>query len=126
MIRRPPRSTRTDTLFPYPTLFRSARGTLFERVRLARYGPVGLHHRHAIHNEEDCIAARDLRLAGPGDVDAQIIVLGFPGAGDGFVDLGAANPLVKQEAIAGDFRLWTFFQVGRVLDRKSTRLNSSH
>src|SRR3546814_20990593 len=26
MIRRPPRSTRTDTLFPYPTLFRSQRG----------------------------------------------------------------------------------------------------
>src|SRR3546814_17241396 len=26
MIRRPPRSTRTDTLFPYTTLFRSARG----------------------------------------------------------------------------------------------------
>src|SRR3546814_15473676 len=23
MVRRPPRSTRTDTLFPYPTLFRS-------------------------------------------------------------------------------------------------------
>src|SRR3546814_4751484 len=33
MIRRPPRSTRTDTLFPYPTLFRSCRRTLlvFER-----------------------------------------------------------------------------------------------
>src|SRR3546814_8610353 len=27
MIRRPPRSTRTDTLFPYTTLFRSHRGT---------------------------------------------------------------------------------------------------
>src|SRR3546814_1878791 len=26
MIRRPPRSTRTDTLFPYPTLFRSPKG----------------------------------------------------------------------------------------------------
>src|SRR3546814_13504556 len=26
MIRRPPRSTRTDTLFPYTTLFRSAAG----------------------------------------------------------------------------------------------------
>src|SRR3546814_1881644 len=26
MIRRPPRSTRTDTLFPYTTLFRSSRG----------------------------------------------------------------------------------------------------
>src|SRR3546814_771540 len=27
MIRRPPRSTRTDTLFPYTTLFRSARSS---------------------------------------------------------------------------------------------------
>src|SRR3546814_3689158 len=27
MIRRPPRSTRTDTLFPYTTLFRSGRVT---------------------------------------------------------------------------------------------------
>src|SRR3546814_5049815 len=26
MIRRPPRSTRTDTLFPYTTLFRSGKG----------------------------------------------------------------------------------------------------
>src|SRR3546814_10678291 len=29
MIRRPPRSTRTDTLFPYTTLFRSGFGTIF-------------------------------------------------------------------------------------------------
>src|SRR3546814_14235344 len=28
MIRRPPRSTRTDTLFPYTTLFRSCRGAV--------------------------------------------------------------------------------------------------
>src|SRR3546814_5472653 len=28
MIRRPPRSTRTDTLFPYTTLFRSYQGDL--------------------------------------------------------------------------------------------------
>src|SRR3546814_1007935 len=28
MIRRPPRSTRTDTLFPYTTLFRSRRARL--------------------------------------------------------------------------------------------------
>src|SRR3546814_1289482 len=35
MIRRPPRSTRTDTLFPYTTLFRSydfSGGTLVEQV----------------------------------------------------------------------------------------------
>src|SRR3546814_3883038 len=30
MIRRPPRSTRTDTLFPYTTLFRSRLGRLAE------------------------------------------------------------------------------------------------
>src|SRR3546814_9717265 len=50
MIRRPPRSTRTDTLFPYTTLFRSvvlgraamdevvARGTLVDRWRIWRDG----------------------------------------------------------------------------------------
>src|SRR3546814_14174546 len=32
MIRRPPRSTRTDTLFPYTTLFRSF-AVLFEQCR---------------------------------------------------------------------------------------------
>src|SRR3546814_10657735 len=35
MIRRPPRSTRTDTLFPYTTLFRSDRGTGRRRRRAA-------------------------------------------------------------------------------------------
>src|SRR3546814_6728886 len=34
MIRRPPRSTRTDTLFPYTTLFRSARGVRSEQKTL--------------------------------------------------------------------------------------------
>src|SRR3546814_9122943 len=33
MIRRPPRSTRTDTLFPYTTLFRSWTTLLLESVR---------------------------------------------------------------------------------------------
>src|SRR3546814_15987718 len=32
MIRRPPRSTRTDTLFPYTTLFRSARNGMARRL----------------------------------------------------------------------------------------------
>src|SRR3546814_10861955 len=32
MIRRPPRSTRTDTLFPYTTLFRSARRAVLNPV----------------------------------------------------------------------------------------------
>src|SRR3546814_5399179 len=38
MIRRPPRSTRTDTLFPYTTLFRSA-GNVVDPMELAElYG----------------------------------------------------------------------------------------
>src|SRR3546814_9510398 len=36
MIRRPPRSTRTDTLFPYTTLFRSRTERLGGTARLAR------------------------------------------------------------------------------------------
>src|SRR3546814_9458878 len=35
MIRRPPRSTRTDTLFPYTTLFRSHRAALHPRPEAA-------------------------------------------------------------------------------------------
>src|SRR3546814_18644756 len=40
MIRRPPRSTRTDTLFPYTTLFRSPReiAAEYDAVRKAREG----------------------------------------------------------------------------------------
>src|SRR3546814_20786089 len=34
MIRRPPRSTRTDTLFPYTTLFRSTRREFYRRASL--------------------------------------------------------------------------------------------
>src|SRR3546814_4833374 len=47
MIRRPPRSTRTDTLFPYTTLFRSHGGT-HDPVRkgLFRGGNGGHGNRH--------------------------------------------------------------------------------
>src|SRR3546814_10863022 len=39
MIRRPPRSTRTDTLFPYTTLFRSEAGRE-ARIKQGRNGEV--------------------------------------------------------------------------------------
>src|SRR3546814_4199548 len=39
MIRRPPRSTRTDTLFPYTTLFRSPWQRRSEVRQARRYGP---------------------------------------------------------------------------------------
>src|SRR3546814_751279 len=38
MILRPPRSTRTDTLFPYATLFRSRRHTRLRRKRSEHHG----------------------------------------------------------------------------------------
>src|SRR3546814_19821917 len=37
MIRRPPRSTRTDTLFPYTTLFRSLHPRLIGRAVVAHH-----------------------------------------------------------------------------------------
>src|SRR3546814_2596590 len=41
MIRRPPRSTRTDTLFPYTTLFRSRSGVVpLDSVGVRRYSPL--------------------------------------------------------------------------------------
>src|SRR3546814_10547184 len=41
MIRRPPRSTRTDTLFPYTTLFRSHRGAIDDWFALLADTPQG-------------------------------------------------------------------------------------
>src|SRR3546814_11570963 len=58
MIRRPPRSTRTDTLFPYTTLFRSA------RPRRDRFG-VG-HRRH-----HRCRGRLSLVLSGHGAAAAR-------------------------------------------------------
>src|SRR3546814_8104771 len=42
MIRRPPRSTRTDTLFPYTTLFRSQLMTETNQAPRPQYGNMGL------------------------------------------------------------------------------------
>src|SRR3546814_19077759 len=41
MIRRPPRSTRTDTLFPYTTLFRSGRQFRFRTRQAQPYHEAG-------------------------------------------------------------------------------------
>src|SRR3546814_7534695 len=47
MIRRPPRSTRTDTLFPYTTLFRSRLRRARRRAALPRPSPALLPRRPA-------------------------------------------------------------------------------
>src|SRR3546814_10848445 len=53
MIRRPPRSTRTDTLFPYTTLFRSKfRALASGQGAIAR-------RREALEKRRDTLAERD-------------------------------------------------------------------
>src|SRR3546814_14761564 len=66
MIRRPPKSTRTDTLFPYSTLFRSAKAG--ECMELWAQNPPGLEsivHRGTEHTWLDAKRTR-LRRAGIG------------------------------------------------------------
>src|SRR3546814_5717055 len=54
MIRRPPRSTRTDTLFPYTTLFRSPPGRRAEAVMDIADAALGSgRRRHAARTDAD-------------------------------------------------------------------------
>src|SRR3546814_11321659 len=48
MIRRPPCSTRTDTLFPYTTLFRSGVIILFAAIALAAGSGVGWYYKSTL------------------------------------------------------------------------------
>src|SRR3546814_4488291 len=110
MIRRPPRSTRTDTLFPYTTLFRSivAAGDGLG-VRLDAV------HRHRLQGilvlieegvAEDAVRGR----IGVQPLHDEVVVLA--GLDEGAVLAHAAADL--------------FHACLLERDRKSTRLNSSH
>src|SRR3546814_1389943 len=107
MIRRPPRSTRTDTLFPYTTLFRSAPGSLLKNVV-----PV---HRRRGRREDDFQFA----VVG-GEMVARVLYglcsfLAVLRVDDDFAD-AFRN---RDQAIAAN-------AASAPQDRKSTRLNSSH
>src|SRR3546814_5597265 len=100
MIRRPPRSTRTDTLFPYTTLFRSVQaekelGTRLDWVAVDHFN-TGQPHSHIIvrGNDEtgkDLIIARDYMTQGLRTRATEIVSL----------DLG---PRTSQEIIAAQTR----------------------
>src|SRR3546814_18565335 len=115
MMRRPPRSTRTDTLFPYTTLFRSSEALLLGRMMAA----IGL-------NLDEL-----LRLGLPGGVEPDAAgppPVAIPSA-RALLLLGDGPSKALLGKAAGQAR-GTVHQVelgGRPLsDRKSTRLNSSH
>src|SRR3546814_16041907 len=88
MIRRPPRSTRTDTLFPYTTLFRSVLRVLPEVVvvlaALADVGDLGV---GIEHGEDVGLELVEARRAGQFGFGAGVL-LAHPGqlpvAGDVF------------------------------------------
>src|SRR3546814_16983685 len=94
MIRRPPRSTRTDTLFPYTTLFRSDYG-------LVSSGSVGAIQRSLLQLEADGAEhffgepALDLN-------DFMRIDLG----GRGIVNVLAADVLYQKPRLSATFLLW--------------------
>src|SRR3546814_4622071 len=51
MIRRPPGSTRTDTLFPYTTLFRSRLDELTARLHGAQHSVLARHRQRLAHRQ---------------------------------------------------------------------------
>src|SRR3546814_14964175 len=65
MIRRPPRSTRTDTLFPYTTFFRSEQGDapLLRQLDEMRALDRAFAEQHAIVGEDRDRNAPDMREA---------------------------------------------------------------
>src|SRR3546814_10973953 len=102
MIRRPPRSTRTDTLFPYTTLFRSKvskdTGRFIWSLRTVT------------------------TLASIGAVSG--LFTGMLGVGGGFIivpALGYFSELRMHSIVATSLLV-----IALLSDRKSTRLNSSH
>src|SRR3546814_13114187 len=115
MIRRPPRSTRTDTLFPYTPLFRSVQR---DSLRFQ----IGAFRQRRMHRMIDRRAggAQDAPLA-PGVYQATPHLLG-EAAEVGMMRAGGG----QEEAALGDQRRRQAHHLAVALDRKSTRLNSRH
>src|SRR3546814_3682242 len=131
MIRRPPRSTRTDTLFPYTTLFRSVRreaedavragrSELFlsdqtigeDRVGMAMVLAAAAVHTHLVRKGLRSYASINVRSAEVLDTHAFAVLVG--------VGATTVHAYLAEAAIADRQSRGLFG------DRKSTRLNSSH
>src|SRR3546814_20189860 len=101
MIRRPPRSTRTDTLFPYTTLFRSPVGAIIKNSELASFlkelaaeGPDAF---YTGDNAEEIVAALASAPRNPAVMTAQ--------------DL-ATYQAKERPAICGHYRVYTVCGMG--------------
>src|SRR3546814_5245329 len=78
MIRRPPRSTRTDTLFPYTTLFRSSNSSPKTSVTLRSSSPIFFASfviwRSMSANDADTICGKD-QTTRPSGVSHRIVAI---------------------------------------------------
>src|SRR3546814_15779432 len=95
MIRRPPRSTRTDTLFPYTTLFRSI-GRHIEAMRALRCAveqqPLPEESAHGSFVPPTIIEIDDIAQLRRGVFGPVLHVIRFPRAGlDAPVEIGRAS-----------------------------------
>src|SRR3546814_14055065 len=81
MIRRPPRSTLTDTLFPYTTLFRSiALDMLFDPAHLDPVAAVGQNVAHRLFgHEQTALLVDDNAQEGRGEGDLALVRGDFAG-----------------------------------------------
>src|SRR3546814_8568334 len=121
MIRRPPRSTRTDTLFPYTTLFRSEASTpgILEAADIAQARllviatPDGFQTRRIIEIARELNPEIDTAIRTHSEAE----VAHLEGQGVGLAIMGARE---LSFGLAG----YALRSLG--IDRKSTRLNSSH
>src|SRR3546814_14944804 len=119
MIRRPPRSTRTDTLFPSTPLFRSDHGVghlrhigvMSEGLAPMNVGEMHLDQREADREEGIHDGDRGVRIGARIDYDAVV---------------AAARALDPSDQLALAVGLAALGGKAPALDRKSTRLNSSH
>src|SRR3546814_13991617 len=123
MIRRPPRSTRTDTLFPYTTLFRSrriAKGEAKVRPRTRRRRPSGqaVMIGEAIEREAEDELARARRPAERAFGHRHPLTRAHHAPQDVRKPRAHARDRGIEAALGVDLR-------GGGIDRKSTRLNSS-
>src|SRR3546814_1020778 len=126
MIRRPPRSTRTDTLFPYTTRFRSSRQVIALLEELRPYVGGEDYVFPAFHTWKRPLSENTMNAAyrrmgyGPRDLTSH----GFRATASSLLNqCGKWNPDAIERSLAHADNN----QIRRIYkDRKSTRLNSSH
>src|SRR3546814_4091878 len=111
MIRRPPRSTRTDTLFPYTTLFRSCvstSGAGYDTVDLEACSAAGILVVNQSGGNAQSVAEHTFALM-------LALARRLPESSQA---LKQGNSVTREDLMGTELSGQT--------DRKSTRLNSSH